>query len=90
MTEVLADGQFAVCKHKLAALHVNLNCVSKDEHVTEAERLSFKTKERCRCSFHNTLSTKLRRGLTIGLLKKVMFYLNDFPHKDGVSKDLVP
>ena len=33
LTEVLADGQFADCKHDLDALYVNLNCVSKDEHV---------------------------------------------------------
>ena len=46
LTEVLADGQFAVCKHELAALHVNLNCVSMDEHVPEVERLIRTTKER--------------------------------------------
>ena len=39
LTEVLANGQFAFCNHALAALHVNLNCVSKDEHVPEVERL---------------------------------------------------
>ena len=39
LTEVLGDGQFAVCKHELAALHVNLNCVSKDEYVPEVEQL---------------------------------------------------
>ena len=45
LTKVLADGQFAVCKHDLAALHVNLNCVSKDEHAPEVERLIHTNKE---------------------------------------------
>ena len=39
LTEVLVDDQLAVCKHILATLHINLNCVSKDEHVPEVECL---------------------------------------------------
>ena len=39
ITEVLMDGQFAVCKHKLAVLQLNLNCVSEDEHVPEGKQL---------------------------------------------------
>ena len=39
LTEVLVDGQFAMYKHKLATMLVNLNCVSKDEHFPEVERL---------------------------------------------------
>ena len=86
ITEVLADSKSAVCKHELvAALQVNLNCMSKDEHVPEIKWLICTTsKERCRCSFHNTPFAKLPRGLTIGLLKNVMFYLTAFPHKDGI------
>ena len=37
ITEVLEDGQFTVCKHGLVTLQVNLNCVSKDEHIPEVE-----------------------------------------------------
>ena len=39
ITEVFADSQFVVCKHKLAALQVNLNCVSKDGYIPEVERV---------------------------------------------------
>ena len=87
ITEVLADCQFAVCQHNLAALQMNLNYMSKDQHIPEVERLTQTIKEQCRCSFHTTLFKKLLRGLTIGLLKNVMFYLNAFPDKDGVLKD---
>ena len=78
LTEVLVDGQFVVCKHKLAAMHVNLNCVSKDEHVPEVKRLIWTTKERCRCSFHNTLFTKLSRGLMIGSYQAIKGYERAF------------
>ena len=64
--------------------------MSKDEHVPEVKHLICTTKERCRCSFCNTPFKKLPRGLTIGLLKNVMFYLNAFLHKDVVSQDLSP
>ena len=90
LTEVLADGQFSLCKNELATLQVTLHCVSKDEHVSEVERLIQTTKERCQCSFHKTPFKKLLRGFTVGLLKNVMFYLNAFPQKDGESPDLFP
>ena len=91
ITEILADGQFAVCKHELATLQVNFKCVYKDEHVHEVKCLIFTTKKRCtRCSFHNTPFKKLPRGLRIGLLKNIMFYLNTFPHKEGADQNLSP
>ena len=77
-----------MCKHELATLPVNLNCVSKDQHILEVKRLIHTTKERCRCSFHNAPFKKLHRGPAIGLPRSMMFYLNAFPHIDGVSREL--
>ena len=44
-TEVLVEGQFTVCKNELAALRVNLNCVSKGWTCPEVGRLLHTTKE---------------------------------------------
>lgn len=46
--------------------------------------------ERGQCSFCNTLFKQLPRGPVNGFLKNIMFYLNAFPRKDGVSPDLSP
>ena len=88
--QILADGQFHPCKHEFAEMKIDLNCVAHDEHVPEAERLNRTVKERCRCNYHMTPFTKIPRRMVIGLIRNVIFYLNAFPHEDGVSADLSP
>eukprot|EP00978_Attheya_sp_CCMP212_P049346 scaffold651883_cov181-Attheya_sp.AAC.1 len=51
------DGQFEPLRVDLAELQMNLNTVSRDEHVPEIERYIRTTKERVRC-IYNTLPFK--------------------------------
>ena len=83
--EILADGQFHSSQTALADLHINLNCVSMDVQVPEAEILIRTLKEHCRCSLHNTPFLKLPKWMVVRLLQNVMFYLNTFPHTNIVS-----
>ena len=76
ITEILADGQFKSLKAECADMQINLNCVSKDEHVPEIERLNRTVKERCRCNYHMTPFVKLPKRMVIGLVRNVTFYLN--------------
>jgi Reverse transcriptase (RNA-dependent DNA polymerase) len=87
---VEVDGQFEPLRGALAGMGVTLNKCSRDEHVPVAERRIRTLKERCR-SICNTLPfTKLPPMLTVQMVSTCNFWLNVYPPKDGVSRNINP
>jgi hypothetical protein len=84
------DGQFEPLRGELAALGITLNKCSREEHVPVAERRIRTLKERCR-SICNTLPFKKLPGmLVVQMVSTCNFWLNIYPPKDGVSRNINP
>ena len=86
-TLIKADNEFS----KLQALvPCQFNYCGQDEHVPEIERYIRTLKDRTR-SGYNVLPFKyIPRMMLIQLVKVHNFWLNSFPHRDGVSSTLSP
>jgi hypothetical protein len=91
LLEILeADGQFEPLRGDLADLGVTLNKCSREDHVPVAERRIRTLKERCR-SICNTLPfNKLPGMLVVQMVSTCNFWLNMFPPKDGISRNINP
>jgi hypothetical protein len=91
LLEILeADGQFEPLRGELADLGITLNKCSREEHVPVAERRIRTLKDRCR-SICNTLPFKKLPGmLIVQMVSTCNFWLNIFPPKDGVSRNINP
>jgi len=86
----LMDGQFEPLRGDLAAMGVELNTASNDEHVPEIERYNRTVKERVR-GIYNTLPFKRMPGrMVIEMVSSSVFWLNAFPANGGVSPTLSP
>jgi hypothetical protein len=84
------DGQFEPLRGDLAEMGITLNKCSREEHVPVAERRIRTLKERCR-SISNTLPfPKFPTRLTIQMVSTCNFWLNIFPPKDGISRNINP
>jgi hypothetical protein len=84
------DGQFEPLRGDLAEMGITLNKCSHEEHVPVAERRIRTLKERCR-SICNTLPfTKLPPMLTVQMVSTCNFWLNIYPPKDGISRNINP
>ncbi len=84
------DGQFEPLRGVLAELGVTVNKCSREEHVPVAERRIRTLKEQCR-SIYNTLPfKKLPPMLPMQMVSTCNFWLNVFPPKDGVSRNINP
>jgi hypothetical protein len=87
---ILVDIQFKPIKDR-AILPVHVNVVGKGEHVPPAiERFIQVIKERCRCYYAMLPFDVLPRIMVVDLLTTVMFYINVFVWKQGVSQYLSP
>jgi len=86
---LLMDGEFESIRGDLAGIGITLNMVSRDEHVSDAERRIRTLKERCRCVFNTLPFTKIPAQMTVQLAYSCNFWLNVFPPEEGVS-DLNP
>jgi hypothetical protein len=89
VTNVHVDIQFkAIRDRKIIA--ANINVVSRGEHVPSIERFIRVMKERARCYYAMLPYTRLPRMVIIHLLKTVVFYINAFVWRSGVSQFLSP
>jgi len=73
-------------------MQIELNAVTKGEHVPEIERLNRTIKERVR-SIYNELKrhfTKVPGVLIREMVYATTFWLNSFPAADGISDTLSP
>jgi hypothetical protein len=85
-----ANGQFEPLREELAALGVTLNKCSREEHVPLAERRIRTLKECCRCICNTLPFRKLLGMLVVQMVSTCNFWLNVFPPKDGISRDINP
>jgi hypothetical protein len=84
------DGQFEHLQEHLKDLRINLNITSRNEHVPEVERYIQTLKERTR-SIYNTLPFKeMPAQMVIKMVYACNFWLNLFPHENGISLTLSP
>jgi hypothetical protein len=86
---ILVDIQFKSIKDR-GIVSAVVNVVGKGEHVPSIERFIRVIKERCRCYYAMLPFDVLPRLMVIHLLTTVMFYINAFVWKKGVSQYLSP
>jgi len=90
LVDILMDGQFEPLRGDLAAMGIQLNTVSNDEHVSEIEHYIRTVKERVR-SIYNTLPFQRMPGhLIIKMVSSSILWLNMFPPHGGVSPTISP
>jgi len=87
---ILGDGQFQHIQQEIQQKGVILNICSANEHVPEIERYIRTLKERV-CSIATVLPFKeYPPRLIVEMVYNCVFWLNSFPHKDGVHDILSP
>jgi hypothetical protein len=86
---IMVDIQFKAIKDR-GLLDAIVNVVGKGEHAPAIERFIRVIKERCRCYFAMIPFDNLPRIMVIHLLMTVIFYINSFIWKKGVSPFLSP
>jgi hypothetical protein len=69
---------------------VTLNICSWEEHVPVAERRIRTLKERCRCICNTLPFKKLPGMLIVQMVSTCKVWLNIFPPKDGISRNINP
>jgi hypothetical protein len=69
---------------------VTLNRCSREENVPVAERQIHTLKERCRCICNTLPFKKLPGMLVVQMVSTCSFWLNIFPPKDGISRNINP
>ena len=90
ITDIAMDGEFEPLSGELADLEMQFNPCARDEHVPAIERQIRTIKERTRCIFNTLPFKKLPRRMIIEMVYNVIFWLNAFPHRDGVSDTISP
>ena len=90
VTTVLADGGFECIRNGLADMGITLNVASRNEHVPEIERYSRTIKERVRAIAVSLPFTKYPPRLFAEMVYNIVFWLNSFPHKNGVHATISP
>jgi hypothetical protein len=86
----LMDGEFEPLRGDLADAEIALNTTARDEHVGDIERFIRTLKERMRANYNTLPFTRIPTRLVIEMAKSCVFWLNSFPHPNGVSADLSP
>jgi hypothetical protein len=90
ITAAKMDGEFEPMRGNLADLGIVLNETARDEHVGEVERFIRTLKERMRAIYNMLPFTNMPPCLVIKMAKHAVYWLNAFPHPDGVSDTLSP
>jgi hypothetical protein len=71
-------------------MKATLNIASEEEHVPEIERCIRTVKERTRCTYQHTGFERYPPKLIVEMVFLSVFWLNAFPHKNGVSQIISP
>lgn len=87
---LLMDGEFEHLRGELSKSGIALNVTSNDEHVGEIERYIRTVKERCRGIFNTLPFTRIPGRLIIEMVYASVFWLNNFPSRNGISKHMSP
>jgi hypothetical protein len=84
------DNEFEPIRVLLMDDKVNLNVVSNSEHVTEIECHIRTVKERTRCMYNTVPFKKMPPRMIVEMVLSATFWLNMFPHNDGISDVISP
>lgn len=87
---VLMDGEFEIMRDELADIGVMMNTTARDEHVGDIERYIRTLKERMRAIYNTLPFDRMPHRLIIEMAKYSVYWLNSFPHPNGVSDALSP
>jgi len=74
----------------MEAAGINLNTISRDEHLPEIERYIRTVKERIRAMTSTLPFRQLPHRLIVEIAYNAVFWLNCFPHKEGIHTTLSP
>ena len=83
---LLADGEFEAIRPWFPML----NCCAADEHIPDVERYIRTIKDRARSTYRMLPFRHLPRLMIVHLIKNAVFWLNSFPHRDGISNEHSP
>jgi hypothetical protein len=90
VTEIAMDGKFEPIRGDLADIHTGLNTAGHDDRVPEIER-HIRTVKECSRAIYNTVPfTRFPARMVIEMVYNCNFWLNAFPHPDGISNVLSP
>jgi hypothetical protein len=81
-----ADPEFAPLQDTFGDISFNL--CSQDEHVPEIERYICTVKDHTRSGCNSLQFERIPHLMVIRLVCNSVFWLNAFPHADGVSETL--
>jgi hypothetical protein len=84
------DNEFEPLRGELAGIAVQLDHTGADDHVGDIERWIRTVKERMRTIITSLPYLRLPPRLIIECAKSCVFWLNVFPHADGVSSTMSP
>jgi hypothetical protein len=86
------DGEFEAMRGDLANLGIALNEVARDKHIGNVEWFIRTLKERMRAICNSLPFTNMPPHivLVIEMVKHAVYWLNAFPHPNGVSDTLSP
>jgi len=87
---ILADGQFEHAQKHIEQMGIILNVTSRDEHVPEIERYIRTVKERVQAIVNTLPFEQYPNRLIVETVYNAIFWLNCFPHKDGIHPTLSP
>ena len=85
---IKADPEFAPLQEHFGGIAFNL--CAQDEHVPEIERYIRTVKDRVRSGYNSLPFERIPRLMVIRLVGNGVFWLNAFPHADGVSDTMLP
>ncbi|KAL7447657.1 hypothetical protein ACHAXS_000045 [Conticribra weissflogii] len=85
---ILVDGQFESLKNHL--FNVVVNTTAGSEHIGEVERCLRAIKEQARAMTAGLPYQRMPKRVLIELVNFVVFWLNAFPAKNGVSDTMSP
>ena len=87
---ILGDSGFECVRDALADMGITLNVASRNEHVPEVERYIRTIKERVRAIASVLPFRQYPPCLIAEMVYNAVFWLNTFPHKDGVHATISP
>jgi len=87
---LLGDGQFEHIQKFFADTDITINITGRNEHVPAIERAIRTIKERIRAIVNQLPFKYYPNRLIVKMVYNVVFWLNVFPHRDGVHEFMSP
>lgn len=85
---ILADPEFVPLQAEMGQFQFNY--CAQNEHIPEIERFIQTVKDRTQSGCNSLPFRRIPRLMVIRMVSNALFWINAFPHKDGVSSNLSP